>query len=145
MEKLTASLHIALANTFLMYFKAHSYHWNVRGMSFSEHHAFFSSLYEELFDAVDVAAEQIRALGSDAPINLQSLIDSSTIDEDDKRPSLEDMFENLQEANNKSIDSLNKLFELATEAKNQGLADFAASRLDVHAKHGWMLKAHLEE
>lgn len=145
MEKLTASLRIALANTFLMYFKAHSYHWNVRGMSFSEHHAFFSSLYEELFDAVDVAAEQIRALGSDAPINLQSLIDSSTIDEDDKRPSLEDMFENLQEANNKSIDSLNKLFELATEAKNQGLADFAASRLDVHAKHGWMLKAHLEE
>lgn len=145
MEKLTASLHIALANTFVMYFKAHSYHWNVRGMSFSEHHAFFSSLYEELFDAVDVAAEQIRALGSDAPINLQSLIDSSTIDEDDKRPSLEDMFENLQEANNKSIDSLNKLFELATEAKNQGLADFAASRLDVHAKHGWMLKAHLEE
>ena len=29
MEQLTAALHIALANTFTMYFKTHSYHWNV--------------------------------------------------------------------------------------------------------------------
>jgi len=145
MTELIASLNIVLSNTFLMYFKAHSYHWNVRGMNFSEHHAFFSSLYEELFDAVDVAAEQVRALDHDAPTSLHDLIESSTIEEDYYRPALKEMFESLQEANNKSIDSLNKLFELATKAKNQGLADFAASRLDVHAKHGWMLKAHLEE
>jgi DNA-binding ferritin-like protein len=48
------------------------------------------------------------------------------------------------DANSKVVDSLNKVFELATSAKKQGIADFAAGRLDTHDKHGWFLKSILK-
>jgi starvation-inducible DNA-binding protein len=145
MEELTASLHIALANTFVMYFKAHTYHWNVEGKDFPQYHEFLNDLYEELHDAVDPSAERIRVIGQYAPHSLKDLLESSTIEEDEDKPeTAEAMFENLLDANSKVIDSLNKVFELATSAKKQGIADFAAGRLDTHDKHGWMLKSILK-
>ena len=145
MEELTASLHIALANTFVMYFKAHTYHWNVEGKDFPQYHEFLNDLYEELHDAVDPSAERIRVIGQYAPHSLKDLLESATIEEDEDKPeTAEAMFENLLDANSKVIDSLNKVFELATSAKKQGIADFAAGRLDTHDKHGWMLKSILK-
>ena len=51
------------------------------------------------------------------------------------------MFLNLIDANNAVIESLNKAFDIATYSKKQGLCNFLADRLDIHAKHGWQLKA----
>lgn len=145
MEELTASLHIALANTFVMYFKAHSYHWNIEGSNFPQYHGLLDDLYNELHDAVDPTAERIRVIGQYAPHSLKDLLDSSTIDEDSDKPDTpEEMFQNLLDSNNKVVDSLNKVFELATSAKKQGIADFAAGRLDVHDKHGWFLRSILK-
>lgn len=145
MDKLTVTLNIVLANTFVMYFQAHSYHWNVEGIMFSQFHDFFGSLYGELHGAVDPIAEEIRALGVYAPINLNEIYHNRTLVEDAFRPSsVETMVSRLIISNNQVIDSLRKAFELATEANNQGLADFIAGRLDVHAKHNWMLNSFLK-
>jgi len=43
------------------------------------------------------------------------------------------------------IDSLNKLFELADAQNEQGLADWAAGRLDSHKKHAWMIRSSLKK
>jgi DNA-binding ferritin-like protein len=51
------------------------------------------------------------------------------------------MFLNLIEANDLVIESLNRAFDLATYAKKQGLCNFLADRLDVHAAHAWQLKS----
>jgi starvation-inducible DNA-binding protein len=121
-----------------MYFKAHSYHWNVEGKDFSQYHDFLGELYEELYGAVDPLSERIRVIGQYAPHSLKDLLDSSTIDEDKDKPETpEEMFQNLLDANIKVQDSLNKVFELASSANKQGIADFAAGRLDVHDKHGY--------
>ena len=145
MEELTAALHIALANTFVMYFKAHSYHWNVEGSDFAQYHEFLGDLYEDLHGAVDPTAERIRVIAQYAPHSLKDLLGSSTIDEDSDKPRTpREMFTNLLDANDKVVDSLNKVFELATSAKKQGIADFAAGRLDVHDKHAWFLKSLLK-
>lgn len=145
MEQLTAALNIAVANTFVMYFKAHSYHWNVEGADFTQYHDFLSDLYTDLHDAVDPTAERIRVIGQYAPHSLKDMLESSTIKEDDDKPSSpREMFTNLLDANKEVVDSLNKVFELATSAKKQGIADFAAGRLDVHDKHAWFLKSLLK-
>lgn len=146
MNELEITLNICLANTFLMYFKAHSCHWNVEGKNFSEHHGFLGDLYDELFGTVDTMAEELRALGEYyAPNSLAELIEYATIEELKAKPTnFEAMLVELQEDNNKSVDSLNKLFDLATKEKKQGLANFAADRLDKHAKHGWMLRSYLK-
>lgn len=144
MEELTASLHIALANTFVMYFKSHSYHWNVEGADFTQYHSFLDDLYNELHDAVDPLSERIRVIGQYSPHSLKDMLESTTIEEDEDKPrSPREMFTNLLAANDKVIDSLNKVFDLATSNKKQGIANFAADRLDVHAKHGWFLKSLL--
>ena len=145
MENLTAALNIAVANTFVMYFKAHTYHWNVEGSDFPQYHGFLGDLYEELHDAVDPLSERLRVIGQYAPPSLKDLLESTTIEEDSDKPrNAREMFTNLLEANNEVVDSLNKVFELATSAKKQGIANFAADRLDIHAKHEWFLKSLLK-
>jgi starvation-inducible DNA-binding protein len=134
----------ALANTFVMYFKAQAYHWNVEGINFPQMHEFFGDLYEELQGAVDPCAEQIRALGEYAPRNLDEIFKLKTIDGDNVAKTLPAMVADLLIANDQSIVTLNKLFGELDAAGEQGFADFVASRLDAHKKHGWMLKSILK-
>lgn len=142
---LIASIKVVLANTFVMYFKAHSYHWNVEGRNFAQDHEFFGGLYAELHAAIDPIAEEIRAIDSYAPFSLNELYTEKSISEDFGIPETpQHMYRNLLEANQLVTESLKVLFKTAESANNQGLADFAAGRLDVHAKHGWMLKSILK-
>ena len=136
-----AALKVVLGNTFMMYFKAHSYHWNVEGKNFNDYHAFFATIYDELWLATDAIAEQIRACDEYAPTSLEELYGYKTIQEDAGLQENQQKFVNLLSANAQVIESLNKLFQIATAENNQGLADFAAGRLDIHAKHGWMIRS----
>lgn len=141
MEELHNALKIVLADTFTMYFKTHSYHWNVIGPNFSEYHSFFGSLYEELFGAVDSIAEQIRAVNSFAPSSLDRLKELTRIEESDTIPTAERMFQVLINDNNIVLDSLKQAFDLAEKNEELGLANFLQDRMDIHKKHGWMLRA----
>lgn len=145
MEELKLVAKVVLADTFVMYFKAHSYHWNVEAKNFSEMHGFFGGIYEELHGAIDVIAEEIRALDEYAPISLMELYNYKTVAEDASKPvSVNGMLVTLGVNNEQVIESLNKLFQVATANNKQGLADFAAGRLDVHNKHGWMIRSYLK-
>lgn len=135
---------IALSNTFVYYFKAQSYHWNVTGMFFPQLHDFFGELYTELHGAVDKFAEEIRALDVMAPASLDEFLKHNTLDASNTATDATAMVSDLLEANNKIIESLNKLFDLLDESNEQGFADFVAGRLDAHKKHGWMLKSILK-
>jgi starvation-inducible DNA-binding protein len=146
MDELKLALKIVLADKFFMYFKAQSYHWNVEGMFFSQFHEFFGNIYEDVYGSIDTAAEELRALDEYAPISIEEAHKFKTINEDEERPSsVTAMLQNLQDANTKVIDSLNKLFELANSQKEQGLADWAAGRIDSHKKHAWMIRASLKK
>lgn len=145
MNELSASLRICGANAFVMYFKVHSYHWNTEGIEFSQYHEFFGDLYQDIYGSVDPLIENLRKIDEYAPASLMELYNYKTISEDSSRPAtLEEMLSNLLVANNAMIDSLNKLFDTATANKEQGIANFAADRLDTHKKHGWQLRVSLK-
>ena len=142
MNELSAALKIAMANTFFMYFRSHAYHWNIEGPEFAQYHEFFNDLYDELWNAVDPMAEHIRAIDQYAPFSIEDMFNAKTFSEDTNVvSSTKQMFLNLIDANDAVIESLNKAFDIATYSKKQGLCNFLADRLDVHAKHGWQLKA----
>ena len=143
MEQLQLALKKVLADTFGMYFKAHAYHWNVVGPDFSQYHDFFGKLYEELFGAVDAIAEHIRAIDGMAPNNLTMLKDLSSLQDADPSAPM-DMFNDLLMANNLVLVSLMRAYQLADDADELGLANFIQDRIDIHQKHGWMLKATLK-
>ena len=97
MNELQAALKIALANSFVSYFRAQSYHWNYEGSNFSEMHDFFGGVYEEIYSSIDDLAERIRIIDDYAPSNLSNLLASSTID-DKIIPLSVDMLKNLEVA-----------------------------------------------
>lgn len=141
MEELVIALRIALANTFLMYFKSHSHHWNVEGIHFAELHDFFKGLYEDTFDASDLLAEEIRALGAYAPKTLSDMYQYKTVNEGVVAATEKEMIEDLIITNQQVIEALNKVVELATKYNKQGLLNSIPERIDVHNKHGWMLRS----
>lgn len=145
MTELETSLKVALANTFVMYFKAHGYHWNVEGINFPTYHDFFGGLADDLYGAVDPLAENLRKLGAYAPRNLGELYLSTTVSENSSvGDNVKDMLNSLAVDNNEVIDSLNRTFALASAANEQGLADYIAGRIDTHKKHAWMLTSSLK-
>ena len=144
MEELVISMRKCLANTFVMYFKAHAFHWNVEGIHFPTYHSFFGDLYEDLHGSVDPIAEEIRALGVYAPTGLNEMYADATIaDSSLKGDSVKEMLASLAMDNSTVLECLNKSFALATANNAQGLANFLADRIDTHKKHGWMLSASL--
>lgn len=140
-EELIQKAKECLADTFVMYMKAHSYHWNVTGPDFPQYHDFFGKLYEELHCSIDDLAEQIRALDSFAPASLSRIIELSKIKEDIKIVNVEMMLNNLLNANEKVIETIKETYELAEKEKAYAYSNFLQDRLTVHAKHGWMLRS----
>ena len=53
-----------LADTYVVYLKTHNFHWNVEGPMFQTLHQMFMEQYTEAWNAIDLVAERIRALGT---------------------------------------------------------------------------------
>ena len=141
MEELHESMKVLLANTFVMYMKAHGYHWNVIGPDFPQLHGIFGDLYEELHSSLDDIAEQLRTVRSFAPGTLARIVELSTIPEDDKISKPENMAKRLWDDNEVVMSNLRDAYNKAEEASELGLSNFLQDRLTVHAKHGWMLRS----
>ena len=144
MEVLEEKMKVVLADTFAMYLKAHMFHWNVTGPNFNELHAFFGGIYEELWAAVDLIAEQIRTLDAYAPGSFTRFGQLATVKDETSIPPAMSMVARLKEDNDKVMESLKSAFLEAEKEKVYGLANFLQDRIDVHAKHGWMLKSTLK-
>ena len=130
-----------LADTFALYLKAHNYHWNVEGSNFPQYHDFFGNLYEELHGAVDPIAEEIRSLDAYAPGSFTRFMELTDIEDEVTVPAGVEMARRLMTDNERVLATLNMAFKLADTMDKQGLADFLAGRIDVHNKHGWMLRS----
>lgn len=128
-----------LADGYLFYFKAHSFHWNVEGANFPQYHDFFSKVYEQVFGNLDPIAEQIRALGAYAPTSLAQMLGSSSLTENVSVISTAEMFAQLLADNEKIIQGLTLGYRLAESANEPGLSNFLQDLIDKHKKLAWMI------
>ena len=141
MSQLGDAVRVTMADTFAMYLKTHNYHWNVEGENFYQYHEFFKNLYEELFAAVDVLAEEIRGLNEYAPGSFSRFSELSSIEDATTVPDGVTMAANLLKDNDTVIASLMNAFKLAEAADKVGLSNMLQDRIDIHTKHGWMLRS----
>jgi starvation-inducible DNA-binding protein len=145
MEEVIRTLKVAFGSSFAFYMKAHNFHWNVEGPQFSMFHNFFSDIYEEVQESLDVTAEQIRTLDSYTPGSLTRLQELSLVTSEDRvglPPLL--MCSILLEDSQKVRQAFLDAFAAAEKQNLQGLMDHLAGRIDAHNKHQWMLKSHLK-
>ena len=141
MEQLIEKMKQVLATQFAFYLKVHSFHWNVTGPNFSQYHAFWGDLYNELWASLDEVAEHIRAIQGFAPGALSRMQGLSNISDQVEVPNAADMFRIALADNTKMITVLTEAFRAAEDAGEVGLANFLQDRIDIHKKHGWMLRA----
>ena len=85
-SEIAGALSKLLADTFTLYLKTHNFHWNVTGPMFQTLHLMFEQQYNELWTAVDLVAERIRALGFPAPATYTEFARLSSIKETDGVP-----------------------------------------------------------
>jgi starvation-inducible DNA-binding protein len=120
------------------------YHWNVKGIEFTQMHELFQEIYEDLDGSVDPLAENIRKLGYDAPYFLTDFLEMSSLG-DIPRLSGDpvQMLESLLNLNTAVNSCVLYAFEMADACNEQGIADFLAGRDDMHKKWGWYLRSSL--
>lgn len=137
-------LRTALIHTYQMAIHAKGAHWNVMAPDFPQLHEFFGELYEDLNDAVDVLAEDLRTLGSTAPADAADLVQGKAMTETTDAKAL---LSALGHDNTACIQALTFCYKAANasdDPKLIGIANRMQDRLLAHQKHGWMLKATLE-
>ncbi|MEZ4237273.1 MAG: Dps family protein [Myxococcota bacterium] len=134
-----------LADTYTLYLKTHNFHWNVTGPRFNDLHAMFMAQYTELWNAVDLVAERIRALGSPAPGTYREFAALTRIAEADGVPAANDMIRQLKEGHETAARTAREVFPVAEGAADQVTMDLLTQRLQVHEKTAWMLRSLLEQ
>lgn len=131
----------ALADTYAVYIKTQGFHWNVVGPLFYGLHKLTEAQYEELAGAIDVIAERIRALGHPAPAGFGQFAKLTQIKDADGTQSGEIMITALIADHEALSRSFRELIEMADSVGDVATADLFTSRLHVHEKAVWMLRA----
>ena len=143
--KIVKGLSALLADSYTLYLMTHNFHWNVTGPQFNSLHLMFMGQYTEQWNALDIIAERIRALGHPAPGTYKEFVKLASIKEVEGVPSADDMIKHLVSAQEATARTARKLFPLANAANDQPTADLLTQRLEIHEKTAWMLRSLLED
>jgi starvation-inducible DNA-binding protein len=144
-EKIAQGLSALLADSYTLYLMTHNFHWNVTGPDFNSLHLMFMGQYTEQWNALDLIAERIRALGHAAPGTYKEFVKLASIKEVERAPKATDMIRHLISAQEATARTARKLFPLVNAANDQPTADLLTQRLEVHEKTAWMLRSLLED
>jgi starvation-inducible DNA-binding protein len=142
--ELVEKLSHLLSDTVTMKFIAHGYHWNVKGIEFSQMHDFFAEIYEDVDGAIDPLAESIRKLGYESPYFLTDFVEMTCLGSQQRLSGdAVQMLESLLNINAAVNACVLEAFEIANASNEQGIANFLAERDDMHKKWNWQLRASL--
>lgn len=132
-----------LADTYTLYLKTHNYHWNVTGPMFQTLHLMFETHYNELWLAVDLIAERIRALGFPAPGTYAEFTRLASIKEEPGVPPAEEMIRKIVQGHEAVVRISRTVFAIADKSSDQPTLDLLTQRMQVHEKTAWMLRSML--
>ena len=143
-KKITEGLTQVLSDTFVLYFKTHSFHWNVEGPHFKTLHELFEEQYNDLWSFTDELAERIRSLKAYAPTNYDEILKNAKLKPQTKIPKDMDMVKELANDNETIVKNIFPVLRLAEDAGDEATVDMLIERIDVHEKAAWMLRSFLK-
>jgi starvation-inducible DNA-binding protein len=144
-SKVVSILNILLADEFLLYARARSFHWNVTGRHFKSDHALFEDEYEMLDEVIDSVAERARALGGKVPARLADFSKTSRLSEiDGTSLNAEAMILAMLDGHENLVRMLRIDTEVVDDLDDEGTTDFLTGLMEAHEKRAWMLRSHLD-
>jgi len=132
-----------LADTYVLYVKTQNFHWNVVDPRFFFLHKMFEEQYENLAEATDLLAEQMRSLKFRALGSMKQFLSHASLEESEGDLSADEMLHELVNDHQKMMKDLGTAIE-EIQNKDQGAADLLIERLRFHEKTAWMLRSHLQ-
>jgi starvation-inducible DNA-binding protein len=144
-KKIVEGLARMQADTYTLYLKTHNFHWNVTGPMFQTLHLMFQTQYNEIWLAVDVIAERIRALGFPAPGSYKEFAALTEIKDSKGVPSAKEMIRQLVDGQETVVRTARAVFPIVEAAGDQPTADVLTQRMTVHEQNAWMLRSLLED
>ena len=142
-KKVTDSLKIVLADSYILYLKTQNYHLNVTGPNFHSLHSMFEEQYNDLFSAVDLIAERIRALGVKAPGRYAKYMELTNLKEGDENLDSNSMVSDLAKDQDLIAKSFSNLLKEAQEIGDEVTVGIATDRIEIHQKNAWMLRSSI--
>ena len=143
-KQIVQGLSALLADSYTLYLMTHNFHWNVTGPQFNSLHLMFMGQYTEQWEALDLIAERIRALGYPAPGTYKEFAKLTSISEVEGNPEAMDMVRYLVAAQEATARTARKLLPLVDKLRDQPTADLLTQRLNLHEKTAWMLRSIME-
>ncbi len=108
--KIAEGLSGLLADSYTLYLMTHNFHWNVTGPMFNTLHIMFMGQYTEQWNALDMIAERIRALGYPAPGTYKEFVKLATIEEVEGTPKALEMVQYLVKAQEATARTARSIF-----------------------------------
>jgi len=130
---------------FVSYYKTHVAHVNIVGRNFYSDHKLLGKIYEALQGDIDTIAEFLRTLAAVMPESIGTVVSGSSIADDDVFGSADELLEGVLRDLTAMIALYRELDELAEEADEDQISNFAQDRETVLTKFCWMLRSTLEE
>lgn len=139
-----AALKVFLADTAVLLAKTQACHWNARGPGFYAIHKLTEAQYDELFAAMDVLGERVRALGVPAPDGLGQMLELATLKPCLGQTSVPDAVAALAEDHAAMATHAHDAAEEMEQAGDPGSHDILVARVVAHEKAAWLLRSHGE-
>ena len=140
-EEMAELLSEILVSTYKLTIKSQIYHWNVVGPLFKSLHELTEDHYNALFEAADIVAERIRALGHLAPATVGETSGFSPKGKDVDHGSAIEMVKDLIADHETAVRTMRKAGVKADEAGDLVTSDMLTARMTFHEKALWMLRA----
>ena len=142
-KNVSDSLKVVLADSYVLYLKTQNYHWNVTGPNFKSFHLMFEEQYNDLFIAVDLIAERIRAIGDKAPGTYAKYIELTNLKEGNEDLDATSMVGELAKDQDVIVKTLTNVLKEAQNIGDEVTAGIVTDRIEIHQKNAWMLKSSL--
>jgi starvation-inducible DNA-binding protein len=108
-------------------------------------HLMFMTQYNEIWMAVDMVAERIRALGYPAPGTYKEFAALTSIEDSKGVPNAKEMIKQLVAGQEAVVRTARSVLPIAEKAGDQPTVDLLSARMQVHEQNAWMLRSLLEE
>lgn len=143
-KEIAEGLSRLLADSYTLYLKTHNFHWNVTGPMFNTLHVMFMGQYTELWNALDLIAERIRALDFPAPGTYREFAKLTVIKESEGVPNATEMIRQLLAGQEAVVKAARSIFPVVNKAGDKASADLLTQRMQIHEKTAWMLRSLLD-
>jgi starvation-inducible DNA-binding protein len=145
LTQLQSILEEVFSANFVLYYRSHQAHVNIRGRNFLSDHKLLQKIYEALQDHIDMLGEKLRTIQATMPESLGNICMLSPISDAPLYGDADELLGGVLEGIEVMIDLYHNL-EFAADAVNYtDIANLAQDMIGELAKFKWMLEATLNE